>query len=135
MLGVQILLPELIDCRMCKNCPTSIASDRHNQQKRLYASKARVRNKQLVLDAYGGVCKCCGEEEAAFLVVDHIDNDGARHREEIGRGRRKIGSGSVIHEWLVRNQFPPGFQLLCANCNTAKASLGYCPHVDVAQSG
>lgn len=84
--------------------------------------------------AYGGRCACCGETEAAFLCFDHVNDDGAVHREEIGRGRttdgrRKVGSGSVIIEWLHGNGFPPVVQLLCANCNQAKASLGACPHV------
>lgn len=86
-----------------------------------------------MIDAYGGACVCCGEVETAFLCIDHIQNDGARHREQIGQGVRQIGSGSVMMAWLVQQGFPSGFQLLCANCNQAKASVGVCPHVGVAQ--
>jgi hypothetical protein len=30
--------------------------------------------------------------------------------------------------WLVKNKFPGGFQVLCHNCNYAKARSGRCPH-------
>ncbi len=98
------------------------------QYNRLYEQRKRVERKQEVLNAYGGVCACCGEANPAFLVIDHVNNDGARHRETIGMGKRKIGSGSIMHRWLIANQFPSGFQILCANCNMAKHSLGVCPH-------
>lgn len=89
--------------------------------------RVRAENKRLCLNAYGGRCACCGESEQIFLCIDHVENDGARHREEIGQGKRKIGSGSIMHAWLVASGFPDGFQVLCANCNLAKQSGG-CPH-------
>lgn len=97
-------------------------------RKRIYSENLRKFYKKAVLEAYGGKCACCGESEQAFLCIDHIENNGAVHRLEIGQGKRKIGSGSVIYRWLVKNNFPQGFQILCANCNLAKQSLGYCPH-------
>jgi hypothetical protein len=119
---------------MCKKCPTAAARERHAEQARQGATRKRASNKSLVIEAYGAACACCGESEPAFLTIDHVNNDGARHREVIGHGVRRIGSGSVMHAWLVENNFPEGFQLLCANCNMAKAALGQCPHrVRVAQ--
>jgi len=84
----------------------------------------------LVLDYYGGACACCGESREPFLVIDHMDGGGNDHREEIkpsathGRG----GGGAHMYKWLVANDFPPGFQVLCANCNMAKDRPGGCPH-------
>lgn len=76
-----------------------------------------------VLDAYGSRCACCGETEPLFLEIDHIENDGFRHREKIGR------SGKAILKWLVDHKFPKGFQVLCANCNQGKKrNSGICPH-------
>lgn len=84
--------------------------------------KANRRIRHQVIMAYGGYkCTCCGETTPEFLQIDHIDNDGAEHRRHIGKGY------SVIW-WIIRNNFPPGFQVLCANCNHAKAIYGYCPH-------
>ena len=52
-----------------------------------------------------------------------MNNDGAKHRKEIGHG------GSLMYSWLIKNNFPPGFQLLCMNCNFAKGIHGgICPH-------
>lgn len=98
--------------------------DRHREANR--------RNDQRLKDecykAYGGyVCACCGEKEPAFLTIDHINNDGAAHRREVvGLGR---GGGKKIYSWLIANNFPSGFQILCMNCNWGKArNNGVCPH-------
>lgn len=111
---------------------TPEARDRHLEQKRAWIVAERARQKAAVIAAYGGKCTCCGETEPVFLCVDHVADDGAAHREAIGYGRttdgrRRVGSGSIIIAWLVRNNFPPGFQILCASCNLAKQS-GVCPH-------
>ena len=111
--------------------------DKVNREVRLAAKRAnqaqrRARFKAAVLAAYGGKCACCGETNPVFLCIDHINNDGAAHRREIGQGKAKVGSGGVIHEWLCKHNFPDGFQILCANCNQAKQTLGICPHQLVA---
>jgi len=36
--------------------------------------------------------------------------------------------GNGLPYWLKKNNFPPGFQVLCANCNFAKRNSRYCPH-------
>ena len=73
-----------------------------------------------VLKAYGSKCRCCGETEVKFLVLDHVNNGGNEHRRQIGY--------HDIWRWAKRNNYPPLFQLLCANCNIAKAHFGICPH-------
>lgn len=75
----------------------------------------------LVINHYGGRCTCCGETQFEFLTIDHTGNDGAEHR------RTVTGTRNIVH-WLIRNQFPNGFQILCWNCNTAKQFHGGCPH-------
>lgn len=75
-----------------------------------------------VFNAYGGfVCKCCGETLEKFLTIDHINNDGNKHRKALGR--------TSILKWLKDNDYPPGFQVLCFNCNIGKRlNGGSCPH-------
>lgn len=73
--------------------------------------------------AYGNQCACCGEREPSFLTTDHIKEDGAAQRKELG-----FSSGNALLWWLKRNGYPPGFQTLCRNCNWAKHVLGQCPH-------
>ena len=70
-------------------------------------------------------CACCGEREDQFLCIDHIDGGGNKHRAEIGTG------GNRIYAWLRKNGFPPGFRVLCLNCNGAIGSYGRCPHSSV----
>ena len=93
-------------------------------QKREYQQGLRLQ----VLIHYGGdppKCSCCGESIVEFLTLDHINNDGAEHRKRIGKW-----SGHAYYIWIIKNNFPPLFQVLCYNCNCAKGCYGSCPHVD-----
>jgi hypothetical protein len=84
---------------------------------------ARAKNFQRILDHYGNECACCGETERLFLTVDHINNDGNEHRKKDPTGR------ATIYRWLINRGFPPGFQILCMNCNQGKhRNGGICPH-------
>lgn len=110
-----------------KNAERVTANHRayYEANKGKYASWARVRNTQVraeVLSAYGGKCQCCGETQPEFLSIDHVNNDGAKHRLE-------VGNGASMYLWLKKKGFPKdGFQLLCFNCNLAKEFSGGCPH-------
>ena len=95
------------------------------------------RRKEEVYAAYGNRCVCCGETEKAFLVIDHINNDGAAHRRKMSQNWKTgptnaISSGGV-YSWLRKNGFPDGFQLLCSNCNLAKTRVGKCPHLGILE--
>jgi len=81
--------------------------DRERQR----AYERSVRSK--VLEYYGGSCICCGTTED--LSIDHViaDND------------RKF-RGYRFHLWLIRNNFPDGFQVLCRPCNHSKAKTSRC---------
>lgn len=85
--------------------------------------------KAAVFSHYGRECACCGETEPLFLTMDHVNNDGARHRKTPGQS-----SHNNIYGWLVRNGFPGGFQVLCMNCNQGKhRNGGICPHAQKVQ--
>ena len=86
--------------------------------------KIRRDIKLKVLQHYGLYCACCGETIFEFLTIDHINNDGAKHR-------RLIGEGTKFYNWLIKNNFPKGLQTLCWNCNTTKGFFGCCPHQSV----
>jgi hypothetical protein len=70
-----------------------------------------------VLNHYGRECRCCGSARA--LQMDHIPGGGRVHLREIG--------GSQLYPYLIKNNFPKGYQVLCANCNFAKRDKGACP--------
>lgn len=103
--------------------------ERYYAKREDYIKAAKVYRqliKACVLEHYGKVCQCCGEGNNAFLSVDHIDSDGAKHRKEIGKS-----SGIGFYSWLKKNNFPLGFQTLCFNCNIARHHHGgVCPHKD-----
>jgi hypothetical protein len=85
------------------------------------AAKRRAIKTQ-VIDAYGGLCACCGESHLEFLTIDHSENDGAAHRKQVGKDR--------VYKDLIERGFPKdGYQVLCFNCNCARGLYGYCPHV------
>jgi len=78
-----------------------------------------------VLAHYGKQCICCGEAHEEFLTIDHVHGGGSRHRREL---RAEGGAVYKLYKWLVENGFANGYQLVCFNCNIAKAQRGQCPH-------
>lgn len=110
--------------RLCVEC-TSMFLKKYGSTCRAY----RVKIQKEVIDHYGGKCACCGESNPLFLTIDHINNDGKKHRREISNGKKNPG-GQKIYYWLKENNFPEGFQVLCYNCNLGKArNNGTCPHI------
>lgn len=92
------------------------------------AQKAQLRRdkfRMIVFAAYGGYkCSCCGETEPDFLSIDHVNNDGYV-RGKAGEPR----SGEPLYKWLIKQNFPSDFQILCMNCNHGKSrNGGICPH-------
>lgn len=97
-----------------------------HRQARLAAHRAL---KAEALRAYGGHCACCREAGADFLTIDHVMEDGARHRREIFGAKDRGGCGVHFYRWLKKNGFPGGFQVLCFNCNFSKhQGGGVCMH-------
>ena len=47
------------------------------------------------------------------LALDHINGGGNEER-------KQRGSGPTFYLWLKKHNFPPGYQILCANCNWIK---------------
>ena len=79
-------------------------------------------NKKIVVNHYSNgtsSCSCCDEKYIEFLTVDHINGGGVAHRKSI--------KGNFYH-WLIANNFPDGFRILCMNCNFSLGKFKYCPH-------
>lgn len=98
------------------------------ERQRLSANNSRNKLHDEAIFYYSkGTMKCgchgCDVSERQFLTIDHINGDGEKHRREIG-----VKSGSAFYRWLKRSNFPDGFQVLCFNCNCARANnSGKCP--------
>ena len=103
---------------------------RHAEYMREYRKKhgEKIRAKQRgyyddarreALEHYGGKppkCKECGESYLECLQLDHTDNNRRQIEKDYGY---KLG-GNQILMWLRKNNYPSGFQVLCANCNIKK---------------
>jgi hypothetical protein len=95
-----------------------------NKAKRKESIRAHFENlKNAVINVLTdgeGTCRWCGQGDQDVLTIDHMNNDGAAHRREFGG---KHFTGRNIYRWIVQNDYPPGFQVLCCNCNTKKEIL------------
>ena len=100
--------------------------ERHLAYKKTLGARERQRVsrqalKKKVLTHYGpaGRLNCCWLgciiDDVDMLTLDHINNDGAAHRKEIK---------TKIYSWIVKNNYPDGFQTLCGNHQTKNEFLG-----------
>jgi len=90
---------------------------------RLIMETLHQTRKTIILNHYGAMCACCGISDKEFLTLDHINNDASEYR------KSKIhGGGTHSYKYVIDNDFPEDFQILCWNCNCAKGAYGMCPH-------
>lgn len=74
--------------------------------------------KAQVLTYYGNgklACVHCGESRMACLSIDHINGGGCKHRLNTS-----LRSSDSFYRWLVREDYPDGYQTLCMNCQFIK---------------
>jgi len=95
------------------------------EQRRKAVKKSRDKYRLAVIMAYGGlICSCdhhgkpCGPHPIEFLVIDHING---QNKDVDAR------CGHVFYRKLKNLGYPPGFRVLCHNCNHSLGVQGYCP--------
>ncbi len=95
----------------------------HRLEYMAYFHEQRAKLKLEVLTQYcvGEKPRCphCGITDIDVLCIDHIKDDGNKHRRQIGGL-----SGNSFYKWLKGNNYPKGFQVLCFNCNMKKRMNG-----------
>ena len=73
-----------------------------------------LKRKSTVLAHYGLegnlACVNCGFSDIRALTIDHKGGGGNKHRKAVGN----------IYLYLLRNNFPSGYQTLCMNCQFIK---------------
>lgn len=130
----------------CKSCERKASNDRvrawgkinhgtenyrkrkREAQRRFMANhpeyqKGRWRElKNQIFSHYGNECACCGSTKR--LSVDHVNGGGNEHRIELFG--KKNSSGMRFYLWLIRENFPPGYQVLCLPCNASKSDGPLC---------
>ena len=67
-------------------------------------------------------CHCPGHDERCIelLVIDHKKK---RTKKEKGL------AGKSLYEYLKKNNYPDGYQVLCFSCNFIKEKYDKCPHL------
>ena len=89
----------------------------HRESELLRTRDYRKRLKIKALTHYGGgkcACVVCGESREICLTIDHIEGGG-------GAARRANGLvGTRLYRWLIKQNYPPGYQTLCMNCQFVK---------------
>lgn len=70
------------------------------------------------LSHYGSICSC-GEDDPIVLTLDHVNDDGGKHRKEVG------AVGLNFYLYLRKNNFPndPPMQVRCLSCQYIKRGL------------
>jgi hypothetical protein len=102
---------------VCKICRKQRDKNKYEKRKELIREQQRMYDLSIkikIIKAYGGECICCKENILEFLTIKSINNDNK--------------SGGKLYRWLIKNNFPEEYELLCYNCNNAKILFGYCPH-------
>jgi len=95
------------------------------ERRRRIGSKTWERNQRAkieVLNMYGPKCVCCSETDPDKLTIDHIDGGGSKEKQS-------YPSRNVYLFLRGKDPDRSKFQVLCQNCNQAKASFGRCPHI------
>jgi hypothetical protein len=90
----------------------------HIEEKRVAGREWHKKLRLETLTVYGGKCACCGEKSYEFLSIDHINGGGNKERKE----------NPNFYRFLKNRGFPPGYRVLCHNCNQALGHYGFCPH-------
>ena len=101
----------------------ALAAWHRNREKYIPRVRERtLRNRMELINAYGGMCSCCGENEIRFLTLEHLNKDGKAHRAAVG------GSTGVYYDLRKRGYPKEGYTILCANCNFSESLGTPCPH-------
>ena len=94
------------------------AKKRHDDDKRARYRGYDARRRQAVSDHYGLECAyVCFGNCSGPIEIDHKDPDFC------GMERPRNSHGSGLHQWLVMNNFPEGFQSVCRYHNVHKGWL------------
>lgn len=115
----------------CRSCRKTYMQTYYNKNKKVILDQNKTRGrerhyeaKKLCIEHYSNgtnSCECCGETIPEFLTINHINGGGNKDRAQ-AKGAR------TFYEYLVKNNYPDGLNVLCYNCNCSMGFFGYCPH-------
>jgi hypothetical protein len=95
---------------------------KHKDQRRL-ERKLYGRNKRIEILSHYSMgkpkCKRCGNDDIRVLSIDHINGGGCKHQQEI-KSKNGQHKKTTLQQWILNNNFPEIFQILCMNCQYIK---------------
>ena len=103
------------DIAICNACNDKLLNNNYMHRERYRYTVISVYTKGKMC------CTHCGSPIREVLEVDHKDNNGTQHREEVG------GTGTIMDRWIMKNNYPDFLQVLCATCHRFKTSTGKLP--------
>lgn len=103
--------------------PDKVAAWRPKAAKR---TREAYRLKRLeVMEAYGGKCVCCSEDEPVFLTLDHEHGRG----KSLDADKERSGTGTIYRLHALLPELDLDIRILCWNCNSGRYfNSGICPH-------
>jgi hypothetical protein len=107
-----------------KNHRQTLTNEQTSSCPRIWRFRQRLRLAAFTAYSSGAPsCACCGETDTDVLTIDHVHGGGKQHRL-----KQKAHN---LAQWLKVNHYPPGYQILCFNCNAGRAiNGGTCPHLN-----
>jgi hypothetical protein len=91
--------------------------EKHRAELNAKTTLTRREYKRKVFEHYGNECANCWFDDIRALQIDHINDNGAEERKALGG---QNFSGWKFYKYLIDNDYPDGYQTLCANCNMIK---------------
>jgi hypothetical protein len=114
-------------CYKCGQKPAKINGqcNKCHEAAQIMQRKNRKNLKIDTMNHYGGTkCTCCGLAELSLLTIDHINGKGGAHRRSLNSD-----GGAHFWRWLRKKGYPPGYRVLCWNCNISTyLNKGTCFH-------
>ncbi len=114
----------------CNDCKKRINAKwiRDNRQQytaRKYEYRDRLKKEAMLAYSLAGKIACfnCGNEDYLSLTLDHINDNGAKHRAELNincRGAKATNNSGNAYEKYKKENYTEPMQILCANCNMKK---------------
>lgn len=108
-------------CERCRKNP-SPAGEVCQGCRDYWVRRNAATRREALTKVSGGVlrCACCGCEDERVLSIEHLLNNGAQHRRDVGRN---------MYHWINKQAaLPDGLAVWCMNCQAIKKILGDCVH-------
>lgn len=96
-------------------------AERNKFYNRRYLDEVLSSLKECCINMYSNgeaCCAWCPQADIDVLCLDHINDDAQEWK---GRGVPR--GGKHLYFWLMKNDYPPGLQVLCSNCNIKKERM------------